>query len=73
MQKALLVTLILLATVLPASAEQFKFTGTTDDFSSPNDVATDAVIRELDSAKPEILVQAYSATSMNLAAIPVRK
>jgi len=67
MWKTLLVTLILLATVLPVSAEQFRSTGTVDVFFSPNGEATTAVVRELASAKTEILVQAYLFTSKPIA------
>jgi phosphatidylserine/phosphatidylglycerophosphate/cardiolipin synthase-like enzyme len=67
MRKMILLALILLATVLPVSAEQFRSTGTVDVFFSPNGGATGAVVRELDSAKTEILVQAYSFTSKPIA------
>lgn len=59
--------LILLATVLPVSAEQSKSTGTTDVYFSPSGGATAAVVRELDAARSEILVQAYSFTSKPIA------
>ena len=55
MREAILVTLLLLATVLPVSAEQFKSTGTVDVYFSPNGGATAAVVRELDAARTEIL------------------
>jgi phosphatidylserine/phosphatidylglycerophosphate/cardiolipin synthase-like enzyme len=67
MRKTLVITLILLATVLPASAEQFKSTGTVDVFFSPNGGATAAIVRELDAAKSEIRVQAYSFSSKQIA------
>ena len=67
MRKTLLITLILLATALTVSAEQFKSTGTVNVYFSPNGGATTAVVRELDSARSEILVQAYSFTSKPIA------
>jgi phosphatidylserine/phosphatidylglycerophosphate/cardiolipin synthase-like enzyme len=66
-QKAIFGLLIFLGTILPVSAEQFKSTGTVDVFFSPNGGATDAVVRELNSARTEILVQAYSFTSKPIA------
>jgi len=59
--------LVLLATVLTACAEQFRSTGTVAVFFSPNGGATEALVRELDSAWTEILVQAYSFTSKPIA------
>ena len=67
MRKALLIALILLATVLPVCAERFKSTGTVGVYFSPNGATIDAVVRELDSARAEILVQAYSFTSKPIA------
>lgn len=67
MQKPLLITLILLATALPLPAEPLKSIGTVDVFFSPNGGATKAIVRELDAAKAEILVQAYSFTSKPIA------
>ena len=48
-------------------AEQFKSTGTTDVYFSPRGGATEAIVKEIDSAKSEILVQAYSFTSTPIA------
>jgi phosphatidylserine/phosphatidylglycerophosphate/cardiolipin synthase-like enzyme len=67
MRKTFFVTFIFLAIALPVSAEQFRSTGTVDVFFSPNGGATTAIVRELDSAKKEILVQAYSFTSKPIA------
>ena len=67
MRKALLVILILLSITVPVFAEQFRSTGTVDVFFSPNGGATDAIVRELNEAKTEILVQAYSFTSTPIA------
>jgi len=49
-------------------AEQFKSTGTIDVYSSPRGGATDAIVKEINSARSEILVQAYSFTSKPIAA-----
>jgi phosphatidylserine/phosphatidylglycerophosphate/cardiolipin synthase-like enzyme len=46
-----------------AHADQFKSTGTVDVYFSPNGGATNAIVTELNNAKTEILVQAYSFTS----------
>lgn len=59
--------LILLTTALPLSAEPLKATGTVEVFFSPDGGATAAVVRELDAARSEILVQAYSFTSRPIA------
>jgi len=48
-------------------AEQFKATGTLDVYFSPNGGATEAIIKEIDLAKKEILIQAYSFTSKPIA------
>lgn len=68
--KFLVVALFLLATCLSSNrciAEEFKATGTIDVFFSPKGDATDAIVRELDNARSEILVQAYSFTSAPIA------
>jgi phosphatidylserine/phosphatidylglycerophosphate/cardiolipin synthase-like enzyme len=52
---------------LPVSAEEFRSTGTVDVYFSPNGGATTAIVKELDAAKKEILVQAYSFTSKPIA------
>lgn len=56
-----------LTLVLPARAEHFKATGTEDVYFSPNGGATAAIVNELNNAKTEILVQAYSFTSAPIA------
>ena len=56
-------TLIILAVVI-ASADQFQFAGTIDSFFSPKGGATEAIVKEINSAKQEILVQAYSFTNI---------
>lgn len=58
---------LLLLLTLPVSAEPFKSTGTVDVFFSPDGGAAAAIVRELDTAKTEILVQAYSFTSKPIA------
>ena len=48
-------------------SDQFKSTGTVDVYFSPNGGATNAIVTELNNAKTEILVQAYSFTSAPIA------
>jgi len=48
---------------VPVSGEQIKATGTMEVYFSPRGGATEAVVREIDHARREILVQAYSFTS----------
>lgn len=49
--------------ISPAHAVQFRSTGTTDVYFSPHGGCTEAIVKELNNAKSEILVQAYSFTS----------
>jgi phosphatidylserine/phosphatidylglycerophosphate/cardiolipin synthase-like enzyme len=65
--RCLLIALFLLATVLRISAEESRSTGTVDVYFSPSGGATTAVVGELDMAKTEILIQAYSFTSKPIA------
>ncbi|MRR08309.1 MAG: phospholipase D family protein [Deltaproteobacteria bacterium] len=58
---------LICAFCLPAYTEQFKATGTVDVFFSPRGGATDAIVSEIASARSEILVQAYSFTSVPVA------
>jgi phosphatidylserine/phosphatidylglycerophosphate/cardiolipin synthase-like enzyme len=51
----------------PAVAEKFDSAGIIEVFFSPKGGATEAVIREIASARNEILVQAYSFTSAPIA------
>lgn len=51
----------------PAIADTFKSTGTIDVFYSPNGGATEAIVNEINNAKQEILIQAYSFTSKPIA------
>jgi phosphatidylserine/phosphatidylglycerophosphate/cardiolipin synthase-like enzyme len=66
-QVALCLTISILSLPPLAQAEQFKSTGTVDVYFSPQGGTTTAVVNELDNAKQEILVQAYSFTSAPLA------
>ena len=68
--KAHLIVLSVFISVLSLTsvyAEQFKLTGTIDAFFSPHGGCTEAIVKELNSAKTEILVQAYSFTSKPIA------
>ena len=67
MRKIILVAAILLSITAPVCAEQFQSTGTVDAFFSPNGGATGAIVWELNAAKTEVLVQAYSFTSKPIA------
>lgn len=62
-----LITLLILTNYSPADAYHFKATGTEDVYFSPNGGATTAIVNELNNAKSEILVQAYSFTSAPIA------
>lgn len=48
-------------------AEEFNSTGTVDAYFSPRGGATEAIVKEINTAKSEILVQAYSFTSEPIA------
>ena len=48
-------------------ADQFKSTGTVDVYFSPDGGTTAAIVKELNKAKSEILIQAYSFTSTPIA------
>ena len=58
---------LIFALCLPAYTEQFSSTGTVDVFFSPRGGATDAIVKVIASARSEILVQAYSFTSVPVA------
>jgi phosphatidylserine/phosphatidylglycerophosphate/cardiolipin synthase-like enzyme len=58
---------ISILSLTPIQAEQFKSTGTIDAYFSPNGGCTEAIVKELNNAKMEILVQAYSFTSKPIA------
>jgi len=51
----------------PVLADPFPATGTIEAYFSPNGGCTEAITREIDKAKTEILVQAYSFTSVPIA------
>ena len=61
------VTLSLLVCPSIVPAEQIISTGSTSVYFSPNGGATEAIVKEINSAKSEILVQAYSFTSRPIA------
>lgn len=65
--KTLVATLLLFALCLPSYGERYKATGTIDVYFSPRGGATDAIVREIASARSELLVQAYSFTSAPIA------
>jgi len=60
------ISLTLILLVLPCQAEEFKATGTIEALFSPKGGATAAIVKEINSAKNEILVQAYSFTSASI-------
>jgi phosphatidylserine/phosphatidylglycerophosphate/cardiolipin synthase-like enzyme len=63
----LVYTIIMMLSLAPAYAEQFKATGTVDAYFSPHGGTTEAIVKELNGARMEILVQAYSFTSKPIA------
>lgn len=66
LRKTLIAVVILLISTT-SYADQFKASGTVDVYFSPNGGATEAIVNEIESAKKEILVQAYSFTSKPIA------
>ena len=60
----LVISLILIS---PVHAGQFNLTGTVEAYFSPHGGATEAIVKELNSAQNEILIQAYSFTSKPIA------
>lgn len=64
---ALCTAFVLIVCTVNLHAEQFKSTGTTDVYFSPRGGATEAIVKEINSARKEILVQAYSFTSKPIA------
>ena len=68
MKSPFVATLLLSFLILsPCIAEEFKATGIIDSYFSPLGGATEAIVKEINSAKSEILVQAYSFTSKPIA------
>lgn len=67
--RAIILTCFLIISILTISAhaEQFKAIGNIDAFFSPNGGATEAIVKEINEARTEILVQAYSFTSKPIA------
>ncbi|MEA5114188.1 MAG: phospholipase D family protein [Geobacteraceae bacterium] len=65
--KTLVTSFLLLALCFPAYGERYKAAGTIDVYFSPRGGATEAIVREIASARSEILVQAYSFTSAPVA------
>ena len=61
----ILICLFLFVSALNAAS--FPSTGTTDVYFSPAGGYTEAIVKELNNAKSEILVQAYSFTSASIA------
>ncbi len=59
--------MVLLISGAPVFAAPLKSVGTTDVYFSPRGGATEAVVREIDGAKREIRVLAYSFTSVPIA------
>lgn len=51
----ILTVIISLLTLTPIQAEQFKSTGTVDAYFSPHGGCTEAIVKELVSAKSDIL------------------
>jgi len=58
---------VLLFIPLFVNAEHFQSTGTTDIYFSPQGGVTEAIVKQINFAKSEILVQAYSFTSKPIA------
>lgn len=60
---------VIVFTILSTSclSETFQSTGTIDTYFSPRGGATEAIVKEINNAKTEILVQAYSFTSKPIA------
>jgi phosphatidylserine/phosphatidylglycerophosphate/cardiolipin synthase-like enzyme len=67
MVKFIILLLASFSIVVPTFAEPIKATGTMEVYFSPCGGATEAIVREIDQAKREILVQAYSFTSPQIA------
>ncbi len=67
--RVILLACCLIISLIPLSAhaEQFKAIGTIDAYFSPRGGATEAIVQEINGAKSEILVQAYSFTSKPIA------
>lgn len=64
---ALLTIITIISLQSLSIADTFQSTGTTSVYFSPRGGATQAIVKEINSAKQEILVQAYSFTSTPIA------
>ena len=62
-----LASLFTLLHIPSVRAEEFQATGTVDVYFSPEGGATSAIVEEINNAKMEILIQAYSFTSKPIA------
>lgn len=62
-----LATLFTLLHTPSGLAEEFQATGTIDVYFSPDGGATSAIVKEINNAGSEILIQAYSFTSKPIA------
>lgn len=65
--KAILSVLVFITLATPCVSESFKTMGTIDVYYSPRGGATEAIVKEINAAKSEILIQAYSFTSQPIA------
>lgn len=59
--------IIIFCFVSIVQAASIPATGTIEAFFSPNGGCTDAIVREISNAKSEVLIQAYSFTSVPIA------
>ncbi len=63
----LLIAALLACMPMQGCADPIKSSGTVDVYFSPKGNATAAIVRELDAARSEVLIQAYSFTSKPIA------
>ena len=64
---ASLCVFILLLIPLISNADNYKYNGSIDTYFSPDGGATEAIVKEINLTKSEILLQAYSFTSKPIA------
>ncbi len=62
-RSAILCAVVSITLVATCYSETFNSTGTIDTYFSPRGGATESIVNEINSAKSEILIQAYSFTS----------
>lgn len=67
LRTTLLSLIVLITLTTPCLSESFKAAGTIDAYFSPRGGATEAIVKEINSAKQEILVQTYSFISIPIA------